>query len=78
MRGQNNRIRRLKNLKKQRWRSSGRLTSYTIRRLLRRGVSNGHGRRRSVTESGLRRLRKQLNARLKESMINKLATLQKL
>ena len=49
-----------------------------MRRLLRRGVSSGQGRRRSVTESELRRPRKQPNARLKESVISKLATLKKL
>lgn len=49
-----------------------------MRRLLRRGVSNGRGRRRSVTNLKLRRLRKQLNARLKESVIDRLATLKKL
>ena len=66
MGGQHNRIRRPKNSRKKRWRCSGTLRSYTMERLL----------RRSVTESGLRRLRKQLNARLEESVINKLETLQ--
>jgi hypothetical protein len=46
--------------------------------LLRRGVSNGQGRRRSATNSKLRRLKKQPNARLKESVIDRLATLKKL
>jgi hypothetical protein len=58
--------------------SLGELTSCTMRRLLRRGVSSGRERRRSVSESELRRPRKQPNARLKESVINKLATLKKL
>ena len=49
-----------------------------MKRLLRRGVSSGRERRRSVSESELRRPRKQPNARLKESVINKLATLKKL
>ena len=49
-----------------------------MRKLLRRGVSSGRERRRSVTELELRRLRKQPNARLKESVISKLATLKKL
>jgi hypothetical protein len=35
-----------------------------MRRLLRRGVSNGQGRRKSVSELELRRLRKQPNVRL--------------
>jgi hypothetical protein len=48
-----------------------------MRRLLRRGVSSRRGRRQTETESELRRPRKQLNARLKESVINKLATLKK-
>ena len=46
--------------------------------MLRRGISSRQGRRRSVTKLELRRLRKQLNARLKESAISKLATLKKL
>jgi hypothetical protein len=54
------------------------LISYTTRRSLRRGVSSGRGRRQSKTNSKLRRPRKQLNARLKESAISKLATLKKL
>jgi hypothetical protein len=41
-------------------------------------MSSRQGRRRSVSRLELRRLRKQLNARLKESVINKLATLKKL
>ena len=41
-------------------------------------MNSGRGRRRSVSESKLRRLRKQPNARLKESVINKLTTLKKL
>jgi hypothetical protein len=46
--------------------------------LLRRGVSNRRERRRSVSKLELRRLRKQPNARLKESVRSKLATLKKL
>ena len=49
-----------------------------MRRLLRRGVNSGQERRRNVSDSELRRLRKQLNAKLKESVISKLATLKKL
>ena len=41
-------------------------------------MSSGRGRRQSGIRSGLRRPRKQPNARLKESVIKKLATLQKL
>ena len=41
-------------------------------------MSSGRGRRKSVTSRRLKRLRKQLNVRLKESVISKLATLKKL
>jgi hypothetical protein len=41
-------------------------------------VSSGWGRRRSASVLELRRLRKQPNARLKKSVISKLATLKKL
>ena len=46
--------------------------------MLRRSVSSRQGRRKSVTSRRLKRLRKQLNVRLKESVISKLATLKKL
>jgi hypothetical protein len=46
--------------------------------LLKRGVSSRQERRRSVSELELRRLRKLLNARLKKSVISRLATLKKL
>jgi len=65
-------------LRKLRWQSLGKLISYTMRRSLRRGVSSGQERRRSVIKLELRRPRKQLNARLKESVISRLITLKKL
>ena len=49
-----------------------------MRRPLRTGVNSGRERRRSVTESELRRPGKQPNARLKESATSKPATLKKL
>ena len=49
-----------------------------MRRLPRRDVSSGRERRKSVSELELRRPKKQPNARLKESVRGKLATLKKL
>jgi hypothetical protein len=55
------------------------LITRSIRKMLhRRSVSSRQERRRSVSESELRRPKKQRNARLKESVISKLATLEKL
>ena len=46
--------------------------------MLRRSISSRQERRKSIISRRLKRLKKQLNVRLKESVISKLATLKKL
>lgn len=74
----NNKSSAQRSLEKLIWLSLERLISYTIRRLLRRGVYSKQERRKSVSSLGLRRLQKKLNGGLKKSVIRRFRTLKKL
>jgi hypothetical protein len=67
-----------RSLEKLRWLSLGTRIRYTRRILLRRSVCSEQERRKSVSSLRLRRLQKQLNAGLKESVIRRFRTLKKL